>query len=152
MDFGAVHNFALPSMGPNAAQCLGACSRRCGDHRLPHAELIPWAITPGSLEGTCFGQLLEKKDCLEGLESQALGRHIPLLSCREPEGSSGDEAHSSQQLPWEGSLQPVPTAPQAATANILPSSLLERQQDAELSTIALFTRQIYDFSIKSPVS
>lgn len=93
-----------------------------------------------------------KKGCLEGPESQAPGRHIPLLSCREPEGSSRDEAHSSQQLPWEGSLQPVPTAPQAATANILPSSLLERQQDAELSTIALFTRQIYDFSIKSPVS
>lgn len=39
-----MHNFALPSVGPNAAQCLGACSRRCGDHRLPHAELIPWAI------------------------------------------------------------------------------------------------------------
>lgn len=44
MDFGAVHNFALPSVGPNAAQCLGACSWSCGDHQLPRAELIPWAI------------------------------------------------------------------------------------------------------------
>lgn len=152
MDFGAVHNFALPSVGPNAAQCLGACSWRCGDHQLPHAELIPWAIHTWEPGGDMFWPAAGKKGCLEGPESQAPGRHIPLLSCREPEGSSGDEAHSSQQLPWEGSLQPVPTAPQAAAANILPSSLLERQQDAELSTIALFTRQIYDFSIKSPVS
>lgn len=152
MDFGAVHNFALPSVGPNAAQCLGACSWSCGDHQLPHAELIPWAIHTWEPGGDMLWPAAGKKGCLEGPESQAPGRHIPLLSCREPEGSSGDEAHSSQQLPWEGSLQPVPTAPQAAAANILPSSLLERQQDAELSTIALFTRQIYDFSIKSPVS
>lgn len=152
MDFGAVHNFALPSVGPNAAQCLGACSRRNRDLRVPRAELIPWAIHTWEPGGDMLWPAAGKKGCLEGLESQALGRHIPLLSCREPEGSSGDEAHSSQQLPWEGSLQPVPTAPQAVTANILPSSLPERQQDAELSTIALFTRQIYDFSIKSPVS
>lgn len=152
MDFGAVHNFALPSVGPNAAQCLGACSWSCGDHRLPRAELIPWAFHTWEPGGDMLWPAAGKKGCLEGPESQAPGRHIPLLSCREPEGSSGDEAHSSQQLPWEGSLQPVPTAPQAAAANILPSSLLERQQDAELSTIALFTRQIYDFSIKSPVS
>lgn len=152
MDFGAVHNFALPSVGPNAAQCLGACSRRCGDHQLPRAKLIPWPIHTWGPGGDMLWPAAGKKGCLEGPESQAPGRHIPLLSCREPGGSRGDEAHSSQQLPWEGSLQPVPTAPQAATANILPSSLLERQQDAELSTIALFTRQIYDFSIKSPVS
>lgn len=69
MDFGAVHNFALPSMGPNAAQCLGACSRRCGDHQLPHAELIP----PGSLEGTCFGQLLEKKVAWKGRRAKPRG-------------------------------------------------------------------------------
>lgn len=79
MDFGAVHNFALPSVGPNAAQCLGACSRRCGDHRLPHAELIP----PGSLEGTCFGQLLEKKAAWKGRRAEPWGDTS--LSC--PAGS-----------------------------------------------------------------
>lgn len=44
MDFGAVHSFALLSVRPNAAQCLGACSRRNRDLRVPRAELIPWAI------------------------------------------------------------------------------------------------------------
>lgn len=83
MDFGAVHNFALPSVGPNAAQCLGACSWSCGDHRLPRAELIPWAITPGSLEGTCFGQLLEKKAAWKGRRAKPRGDTS--LSC--PAGS-----------------------------------------------------------------
>lgn len=141
-----------PAWGQTLPSALERALGVVGTTSCPMQSSSRGQFTPGSLEGTCFGQLLEKKGCLEGPESQARGRHIPLLSCRETEGSSGDEAHSSQQLPWEGSLQPVPTAPQAAAANILPSSLLERQQDAELSTIALFTRQIYDFSIKSPVS
>lgn len=85
MDFGAVHNFALPSVGPNAAQCLGACSRRCGDHRLPRAELIPWAIhtwEPGG-DMTCFGQLLEKKTAWKGRRAKPRGDTS--LSC--PAGS-----------------------------------------------------------------
>lgn len=85
MDFGAVHNFALPSVGPNAAQCLGACSWSCGDHQLPHAELILWAIhtwEPGG-DMTCFGQLLEKKAAWKGRRAKPRGDTS--LSC--PAGS-----------------------------------------------------------------
>lgn len=106
MDFGAVHSFALLSVRPNAAQCLGACSRRCGDRRLPSAELIPWAIHTWEPGGGMLWPAAGKKGCLEGPESQASGRHIPLLSCREPEGNSGDEAHSSQQCPGKEACIP----------------------------------------------
>lgn len=155
MDFGAVHNFALPSVGPNAAQCLDRALRGAGTTRCPVQSSSWGQRTPASLGGTCFGQLLEKKAAWKGQGAKPQGDAS--FSClggatAAPEGSSGDEAHSSQQLPREGGLLPLPTAPQAATANILPSSLPERQQDAELSTIALLTQQIYGFSIKSPVS
>lgn len=98
MDFGAVHNFALPSVGPNAAQCLGACSQRCGDHQVPRAELILGATHTCEPGGDVLWPAAGEKGCLEGPGSQAPGRRIPLLSWRSHSSSRRQQWRRSPQL------------------------------------------------------